>query len=90
MRGVLGNRHVAARASQRQPMAARRPVLERLRENLAIFDEHGHCTQAGHVPGLLTRGVLGVPQDTFAPRRGPLGSSPDREDAIGDAHTLVP
>jgi hypothetical protein len=34
-------------------------------------------------PGLLTQGVPGVP-------RGPLGSSPDRERGIGNAHTLVP
>jgi hypothetical protein len=26
-------------------------------------------------PGLATRGLPGVPQDPFAPRRGPLGSS---------------
>ena len=40
--------------------------------------------------GLLTQGVLGVSHDPFAPRRGPLGSSPYREAAIGNAHTLVP
>jgi hypothetical protein len=40
--------------------------------------------------GLLTQGVPGVPQDTLAFRRGPLGSSPDSEIAIGNAHTLVP
>ena len=39
---------------------------------------------------LLTQGVLGVPQDPFAPRRGPLGSSPDRDSAIGNALALVP
>jgi hypothetical protein len=32
----------------------------------------------------------GVPQDPFAPRRGPLGPSPYRKIAIGNAHTLVP
>jgi hypothetical protein len=40
--------------------------------------------------GLLTQGVPGVPQDPSAPRRGPLGSSPDRESAIGNAPALVP
>jgi hypothetical protein len=40
--------------------------------------------------GLLTQGVLGVPQDPLAPRRGPLGSSPDRKSAIGNAPALVP
>jgi hypothetical protein len=40
--------------------------------------------------GLLTQGVPGVPQDPFAPRRGPLGSSPDGESATGNAPTLVP
>jgi hypothetical protein len=40
-------------------------------------------------PGLLTQGVPGVPQDPFAPRRGPLGSSPDRESAIGNTSALV-
>jgi hypothetical protein len=40
--------------------------------------------------GLLTQGVPNVPQDPFAPRRGPLGSSPDRDRDIGNAHTLVP
>ena len=32
--------------------------------------------------GLLTQGVPGVPQDPLAPRRGPLGSSADRDRAI--------
>jgi hypothetical protein len=41
-------------------------------------------------PGLLTQGVPVVPQDPLAPRRGPLGSSPDRESAIGNAPALVP
>jgi hypothetical protein len=43
--------------------------------------------------GLLTQGVPGVPQDPVAPRGGPLGSSPDRERAIGwigNAPALVP
>ena len=39
---------------------------------------------------LLTQGVPGVPQDPFSPRRGPLDSSPYREAAIRNAHTLVP
>jgi hypothetical protein len=39
--------------------------------------------------GLLTQGVLGVPHP-FAPRRRPLGPSPDRKIAIGHADTLVP
>jgi hypothetical protein len=43
-----------------------------------------------HPAGLLTQGVLGVPQDPFASRRGPLGSSADRERAIGNAPALVP
>ena len=34
-----------------------------------------------------SRGPAGVPRDPFAPRRGPLGSSPDREGAIGNAPT---
>jgi hypothetical protein len=32
----------------------------------------------------------GVPQDPFAPRRGPLGPIPYRGIAIGNAHTLAP
>jgi hypothetical protein len=43
-----------------------------------------------YCPGLLTQGVPGVPQDPFAPRRGPLGPFPDRERAIGNAPALVP
>ena len=41
-------------------------------------------------PGLLTQGV---PQDPLVPRRGPLGSSLDRESAkgqVGNAPALVP
>ena len=35
---------------------------------------------------LLTQGVPpGVPQDPLAPHRGPLGPSPDRESAVGNA-----
>ena len=41
-------------------------------------------------PGLLTQGVLGVPQDPFALRRGPLGPSPDRKSPIENAPALVP
>jgi hypothetical protein len=41
-------------------------------------------------PGLPTQGVPGVPQDPLAPPCGPLGSSPDRESAIGRAPSLVP
>jgi hypothetical protein len=37
--------------------------------------------------GLL---IQGVTQDRFAPLRGPLGSSPDRESATGNAPALVP
>jgi hypothetical protein len=40
--------------------------------------------------GLLTQGVLGVAPDPFAPHRGPLGPSPDRERAIENAPALVP
>ena len=41
--------------------------------------------------GCQLTGVPGVPQqDPLAPRRGPLGSSPDRESAIGNAPALVP
>jgi hypothetical protein len=43
-----------------------------------------------HFAGLLTQGVPGVPQDSLAPRRGPLGPSPDKEIAIGNAPALVP
>jgi hypothetical protein len=45
---------------------------------------------AGFTSGLLTQGVPGVPQDPLAPRRGPLGPSPDRESSIGNAPVLVP
>ena len=41
----------------------------------------------------ISKGPAGVPQDPFAPCRGPLGSSPDRERAIGwigNAPVLVP
>jgi hypothetical protein len=31
-----------------------------------------------YLTGLLTQGFLGVPQDPFTPRRGPLGPSPDK------------
>jgi hypothetical protein len=44
----------------------------------------------GFSPGLLIQGVLGVPQDPFAPHRGPLGSSPDRERVVENAPALVP
>jgi hypothetical protein len=44
----------------------------------------------GEGAGLLTQGVPGVPPDPFAPRRGPLGSSPDRESATGNAPARVP
>ena len=35
------------------------------------------CFMSSKEPGLLTQGVPGVLQDPFAPRRGPLGPSPD-------------
>ena len=35
------------------------------------------------------KGFRGVPQDPFAPRRGPLGPSPDRDSAIGNDPALV-
>jgi hypothetical protein len=41
-------------------------------------------------PGLLTQGVPGSPEDPCAPRRGPIGPSPDRESAIRNAPALVP
>jgi hypothetical protein len=54
----------------------------------------GGCAhlQCGCCAGLLTQGVLGVPRDPSAPRRGPLGPFPDRERAIhvGNAPALVP
>jgi hypothetical protein len=40
--------------------------------------------------GLLTQGVPGVLWDPLALRRGPLGCSADRENAIGNAAALVP
>jgi hypothetical protein len=44
------------------------------------------CPQdAGRLPwstGLLTQGALGVSQDPLAPRRGPRGSSPDRQSTM--------
>ena len=40
--------------------------------------------------GLPIQGVLGIPQDPLAPRRGTLGSSPDRERAVENAPALVP
>jgi hypothetical protein len=46
--------------------------------------------QLAQVPGLPTQRVLGAPQDSLAPHRGPLGPSPDRESAIGNAPALVP
>jgi hypothetical protein len=36
------------------------------------------------------RGPRGVPRDAFAPPRGPLGPSPDRESGIGNAPALAP
>jgi hypothetical protein len=39
---------------------------------------------------LLTQRVLGAPQDPFAPRRGPLVSSPYRESVLGNTPALVP
>jgi hypothetical protein len=49
----------------------------------------GHAAIVRLLPGLLTRGVPWVPPDPLAPRRGPLGFSPDRESAIVNAPTLV-
>ena len=47
--------------------------------------------QRGWMPGLLTKGVLGVPQNPLTPHRGPPGPAPpDRKSAIGDAPALVP
>ena len=45
---------------------------------------------AAYRAGLLIQGVPGVPQDPLAPHRGPLGPSPDRDSAIGNASALVP
>ena len=42
-----------------------------------------------YAAGLLTQGVPGVPQDSLAPRRGPLGPSPDRESPIENAPALL-
>jgi hypothetical protein len=44
----------------------------------------------GSLLGLIMQGVPGVPQNPFAPRRGPLGFSPDRESAIGNVPVIVP
>jgi hypothetical protein len=54
--------------------------------NPAMFDARGFthtppACVAQYLPGLLTQGVPGVPQDPLAPRRGPIGPSPDRENA---------
>ena len=43
-----------------------------------------------YTAGLLTQGVPGVPQDPLAPRRRPLGSSPDRNSAVGNVPALLP
>jgi hypothetical protein len=48
------------------------------------------ASKAASKAGLLIQGVPGVPQDPLAPRRGPLGSSPDRGGAVGNAPALVP
>ena len=40
-------------------------------------------SRGAYETGLLTQGVPGVPQDALVPRRGPLGSSPDRQSAKG-------
>ena len=45
-----------------------------------------HCALAG----LLNQGVLEVPRHPLAPPCGPLGSSPDRQSAIGNTPALVP
>ena len=63
--------------------------------NPAMFDARGFkhtppACVAQYLPGLLTQGVLGVPQKPLAPRQGPLGPSPDRGSAIGHAPALVP
>ena len=64
------------------------------RRKQALQPDHaqgcGNREALQQLSGLLTQGVPGVPRDPFAPRRGPLGSSPDRESAIGNAHGLVP
>ena len=44
---------------------------------------------AGGRQGCSLEGSRGVPPDPFAPRRGPLGPSADRESAIGNAPALV-
>jgi hypothetical protein len=50
-----------------------------------------HPNPITSMPGLLAQGVLGGPTGPLlAPRRGPLGSSPDRESPIGNAPALVP
>ena len=46
------------------------------------------CRVQGRVKGRAAD--PGVPQDPLAPRRGPLGSSPDRGGAVGNAPALVP
>jgi hypothetical protein len=57
-----------------------------------VFRDHimrQKSNSAKCTPGLLTQGVPGVPPDPLAPHRGPLGSSADRERAIGNAPALV-
>jgi hypothetical protein len=60
------------------------------RQVLWSLEQDGEERNIWWASGLLTQGVPRVPQDPLAPRRGPLGPSPDRESAIGNAPALVP
>ena len=58
----------------------------------SLCEAHGRAVIQGVPRTVLpcaspSRAVL---QDPLAPRRGPLGSSPDRESALGNAPALVP
>ena len=48
-----------------------------------VWDRRRRKRKRRRVASTTRPGVLGVPHDPLAPRRGPLGSSPDRESAIG-------
>jgi hypothetical protein len=55
-----------------------------------LLDLFRHEALLACVAGLIARRASGVPQEPFAPRRGPLRPSPYTESAIGNAHALVP
>jgi hypothetical protein len=56
----------------------------------AMRGQNGRGGREVHIRAANSRGPPGVPlEDPLAPRRGPLGPSPDRDSAIGNLSALV-